>query len=340
MQTRRGDIMTGRADAPAGGTRHRVPGWPAIALRLVGPGLLVASGAIHLDLYLTGYRSIPTIGWLFLLQIIAAFALGLAAAALRSRLAAAAAAGFSLATLGGYILSVWIGLFGFKEVRTTAGIVAGVIEVAAFAALAALALAGVSAVGSAPGAAKTAPATRAQATSTRATGTPATGISALARRGPRALTRMSAATAKAAAMVTAGLAVVALVLLGVSVAGAGGQAPVAAPGALKTVTVQGASVLANARGYTLYWFAPDTASMSKCYGTCAAYWPPVTGAATAGPGVTGKLGTIKRTGGGTQATYDGHPLYTYVGDRAPGQANGNNLNLNGGLWHEIVVSSG
>src|SRR5206468_11369790 len=56
--------------------------------------------------------------------------------ATRSRLAAAAGAAFALSTLGGYLLSVWIGLFGFKEVRTTAGIAAGLMEVAAFAALA------------------------------------------------------------------------------------------------------------------------------------------------------------------------------------------------------------
>ena len=47
---------------------------------------------------------------------------------------------FALATLGGYLLSVWVGLFGFKEVETTAGIAAGVIEVAAFAVLAVLAV--------------------------------------------------------------------------------------------------------------------------------------------------------------------------------------------------------
>ena len=110
-----------------------------LALRLAGGGLLVATGAIHLDLYLTGYRSIPTIGWLFLLQVIAAFGLGVAVLATGTWLAAAAGAGFALATLGGYLLTLWIGLFGFKEVRTTAGIVAGVIEVAAFAALAGLA---------------------------------------------------------------------------------------------------------------------------------------------------------------------------------------------------------
>src|SRR6478609_9187122 len=123
------------------------PGWAAVILRVVGSGLLIATAAIHLDLYLTGYRTIPTIGWLFLLQVIAAFGLGLAVVAIpsrfaiASRLAAVAGAVFALATLGGYLLSVWTGLFGFKEVRTTAGVVAGLVEVTAFAVLAALALA-------------------------------------------------------------------------------------------------------------------------------------------------------------------------------------------------------
>jgi hypothetical protein len=107
-----------------------------LGLVLAGGGLLAATGAIHLDLYLTGYRSIPVIGWMFLLQVIAAFGLAAAVVATGSRLIAAAGAGFALATLGGYLLSVWIGLFGFKEIRTTAGIIAGVIEIAAFAALA------------------------------------------------------------------------------------------------------------------------------------------------------------------------------------------------------------
>jgi predicted lipoprotein with Yx(FWY)xxD motif len=98
------------------------------------------------------------------------------------------------------------------------------------------------------------------------------------------------------------------------------------------------TVLTNGKGFTLYWFAPDTSTTSACNGTRAAYWPPVTGTSTAGPGVTGRLGTIRRADGSTQAAYDGHPLYTYVGDTAPGQANGNNLNLNGGLWHEVPAS--
>ena len=84
--------------------------------------------------------------------------------------------------------------------------------------------------------------------------------------------------------------------------------------------------------------APDTPATSKCYGSCAVYWPPVTGTAAAGQGLPGRVGTIRRTGGSHQLTYNGHPLYTYIGDSAPGQARGNNLNLNGGLWHEVPAS--
>jgi predicted lipoprotein with Yx(FWY)xxD motif len=271
-----------------------------MALRTIGAGLLLATGAIHLDLYLTGYRSIPTIGWLFVMQVIAAFALGLGVLVPRGRLVAAAGAGFAVATLGGYLLSVWIGLFGFKEVRTTAGIVAGVIEIAAFATLTMLTL------------------IHGSGTSRWAT----------------------AAAIRPLGLATAGLTAAALVVLGVSVAGAGASAPTGAGGSLRTRQIDGTTVLTNSKGYTLYWFAPDTPTASKCYGTCAQYWPPVTGRATAGTGVTGTVGTIKRSGGSTQVTYDGHPLYTYVGDTAPGQAHGNNLDLNGGLWHEVTVSGG
>jgi plastocyanin len=111
-----------------------------VALRLLGAGLLVATAAIHLDLYLTGYRHIPTIGVLFLLQVIAAFLLALLVLVLPRPAVALAGAGFAASTLGGYILSLWIGLFGFNEVRTTAGVVAGVVEVAAFIALSTYAL--------------------------------------------------------------------------------------------------------------------------------------------------------------------------------------------------------
>jgi predicted lipoprotein with Yx(FWY)xxD motif len=116
------------------------------------------------------------------------------------------------------------------------------------------------------------------------------------------------------------------------------SAPASGGTALKTTTIGGATVLTNAQGFTLYWFAPDTSTTSNCNGSCATFWPPVKGPATAGSGVTGKLGTITRADGSTQATYDGHPLYTYKGDTAPGQATGNNLNLSGGVWHEVTAN--
>ena len=112
----------------------------------------------------------------------------------------------------------------------------------------------------------------------------------------------------------------------------------ASSSALMTATINGTKVVTNSRGFTLYWFAPDTSTTSKCNGSCATYWPPVKGPATAGAGVTGTLGTITRSDGTKQATYDGHPLYTYIGDTAPGQAKGNALNLSGGLWYEMTVS--
>ena len=116
------------------------------------------------------------------------------------------------------------------------------------------------------------------------------------------------------------------------------SAPAAGSSALKTAKIGGATVVTNAKGLTLYWFVPDTATTSKCNGSCVTFWPPVKGPATAGAGVTGKLATITRADGSVQATYNGHPLYTYVGDHAPGQATGNGLNVNGGVWHEVTVS--
>jgi predicted lipoprotein with Yx(FWY)xxD motif len=116
------------------------------------------------------------------------------------------------------------------------------------------------------------------------------------------------------------------------------SSPASSGSALKTTQINGVTVLTNAKGLTLYWFVPDTSTKSNCNGSCAQIWPPVTGPATAGSGITGKLGTITRSDGSTQATYDGHPLYTYTADTAPGQANGNGINASGGVWHEVTAS--
>lgn len=116
-----------------------LPGWAPWAMRGAAAAMLFATGGIHLDLYLTGYRFIPTIGVLFILQVAAVFALGLAVVTVPRRIVAVSGSLFALSTLGGYVLSLWVGLFGFKEVRTTAGIVAGIVEIAAFVVLGGLA---------------------------------------------------------------------------------------------------------------------------------------------------------------------------------------------------------
>ena len=116
-----------------------------------------------------------------------------------------------------------------------------------------------------------------------------------------------------------------------------GTPAAATTGNLKTTTIGGATVLTNAKGFTLYSFAPDTSTKSNCNGACAQFWPPLKGPATAA-GVKGTFGTIKRSDGSTQATFDGHPLYTFAADTAPGQAKGNGLNEQGGVWHEITTS--
>jgi predicted lipoprotein with Yx(FWY)xxD motif len=287
--------------------RHHTRGLP---LRVAGAVLLAVSAGIHLDLYLTGYRTIPTIGWLFLVQFIAGFTLAAAVVVTHSRFAVAASAGLALSTLSAYLLAVWIGLFGFKEVRTRAGIAAGLIEVAAFATLALAAIVA-------------GPAREADGW-----------ISSAARRVARVHTAVSWVIGAVGAV-----SVLALALLGVAEANASGAPVSASRGTvtLKTVRIGGVTVLTNTKGLTLYWFAPDTPTASKCTGSCTAYWPPVIGSPRAGPDVMGKLGTLSRSDHTVQATYDGHPLYTYIGDNGPGQANGNNLDLNGGLWYEVRV---
>src|SRR5262245_25015385 len=209
--------------------RHRkvkLGDWRQPWLRVAGALLLVVSAGIHLDLYLTGYRTIPTIGWLFLVQFLVAFVLAAGALVTHSRLAAVAGAAFALSTLGAYLLAVWIGLFGFKEIRTRAGIAAGLIEVAAFATLALAAV----------------------ITNVRPAATPA-------RPGSRMRAGVRAAVSLVVGAVGA-VSVAALVLFGIAVAGAAGEpAPAAGGGVtLKTATIGGVTVLTNAKGLTLYWF--------------------------------------------------------------------------------------
>jgi predicted lipoprotein with Yx(FWY)xxD motif len=119
------------------------------------------------------------------------------------------------------------------------------------------------------------------------------------------------------------------------------SAPAAAPSTsaagLTTMKTATGTILVTAQGYAVYMFAMDTPAKSNCDATCLQFWPALTGTPTAaaGSGLTGTFGTITGTGGITQATYNGHPLYLFAADTAPGQVNGNGINTNGGLWYAL-----
>jgi len=100
-------------------------------------------------------------------------------------------------------------------------------------------------------------------------------------------------------------------------------------------------VLVDSSGMTLYDFHKDKGTTSSCYGACAEAWPPMLseGEPTVGNGaMASKLGTTERKDGTTQVTYAGHPLYTFVEDRKPGEANGNDVSAFGGQWYALKGS--
>jgi predicted lipoprotein with Yx(FWY)xxD motif len=100
------------------------------------------------------------------------------------------------------------------------------------------------------------------------------------------------------------------------------------------------TVLTDSAGFVLYWFAIDTPTTSNCNGSCASYWPPLLGTPSlaSGVSVSGKLGTIKRSNGQIQATYDGHPLYLFKSDTIVGEDSGNALSASGGDWWAMTSS--
>ena len=99
------------------------------------------------------------------------------------------------------------------------------------------------------------------------------------------------------------------------------------------------TVLVDSNGRTLYLFEQDKSTKSTCYGGCAGIWPPLTTSPKAAGGVSAaKLGTSKRTDGTSIVTYGGHPLYTYVGDAAPGDTKGEGLDQFGAKWYVVAPS--
>lgn len=98
------------------------------------------------------------------------------------------------------------------------------------------------------------------------------------------------------------------------------------------------TVLVTSQGLTLYDFHKDKGGTSACYGACAGAWPPLLtegNPQAQGAAERSMLGTTKRKDGTLQVTYNGWPLYTYAADKAPGEANGNDIDQFGAEWYAL-----
>jgi predicted lipoprotein with Yx(FWY)xxD motif len=104
-------------------------------------------------------------------------------------------------------------------------------------------------------------------------------------------------------------------------------------------------IVVDAHGLTLYALSPETAHHLLCKSDeCLSAWPPLTVRSrktklTAGPGVHGRLGILRRSNGMFQITLRGLPLYRFSGDSAKGAANGESIKSFGGTWHAISAAS-
>jgi predicted lipoprotein with Yx(FWY)xxD motif len=101
------------------------------------------------------------------------------------------------------------------------------------------------------------------------------------------------------------------------------------------------TIVVDGQGRTLYMFKKDRGGKSACSGACASAWPPdVTSGKPVAAGAisASKLGTTKRSDGTTQVTYAGWPMYTYAGDMAAGDTNGQNLDQFGAEWYVLGPS--
>lgn len=99
--------------------------------------------------------------------------------------------------------------------------------------------------------------------------------------------------------------------------------------------------LTDASGRTLYLFAADKPNLSTLSAAGRAFWPPFTSPITpsvTGGALAGKIGTVTGATGAGQVTYNGHPLYYFVGDHNPGQTSGQALNQFGARWYALSPS--
>ena len=270
-------------------------------LAVAGAGLLLGTGAIHLDLYLTGYSSVATIGPLFLAQVAAAFLLALVVVVVRHPLVLAAGALFALATLAGYLVSVAIGLFGFREVRTTAGVVAGVVEIAAFVVLS---LAG------------------AITLDTARRSIAVRGVPPLALASAIALALVLAGSS--AAPVQLGRARAVEPVVAMTVPRYGVVLGTSHHASLYLLTAERGGKIVCTGGCLALWppLLAGAGSLARRI-----------------PGLAGRLGLVRRGPHVEQVTYDGYPLYSYAGDPGPRASAGEGIVSFGGTWYLVRASA-
>jgi predicted lipoprotein with Yx(FWY)xxD motif len=278
--------------------------------RCLGAAALLAVGADHIQQYYAAYyRSVPTIGPLFLANFLSALVVSLGLVLPLRRIAgrrtdrmrailAVTGIGIAAGSIVALLISENAGLFGFMERGYHGAIVLALsLEGAAVVLLAAfLVLVG----------------------------------GRERRRRPRVLR----------GVVGAG-ALLALVLAGCGGASArSASSPGGRSAVLQVVTnPQLGKILADSHGRTLYDFRIDKGTMSVCYGSCASLWPPLTtaDAPVAGSGVkTALIGTSRRKDGSTEVTYAGHPLYYFAPDQKRGDISGQALDQFGAPWYALA----
>jgi len=162
---------------------------------------------------------------------------------------------------------------------------------------------------------------------------------------PRLRRRLVAIGLLAVIAVTTGACAAAGIQVDHGVAGTGNSAqlPTRGPEVVARPVAPFGTVLTTGSGYALYVFAPDAAKRVSCSGNCLSDWPPLRPrgpvAGIAGAGVRRSLlGEDRDSTGRPVVTYAGWPLYTYVGDSAPGYPSGQALDSDGGLWY--LISAG
>jgi predicted lipoprotein with Yx(FWY)xxD motif len=281
--------------------------------RYLGAAALLAVGVDHIQQYYAAYyRSVPTIGPLFLANFVAALVVSLGLVLPVRRIAGRrtdqvrlilAAAGIAIAagSIAALLISENAGLFGFMERGYRGAIVLALsLEGAAVLLLAAFIFL----------------------------------VAGGGRLGRRRLVGGVIGASSLLMLVLAGCG-------GASGASGGTASSAAGRGtALQVVSnPRLGKIIVDSRGRTLYDFRIDKGTMSVCYGGCASLWPPLTttGAPVAGRGVKAALiGTTKRKDGSTEVTYAGHPLYYFAPDRTRGQISGQALDQFGAPWYALA----